>query len=233
MKIAIMQPTYLPWIGYFDLMAQSEVFVFMDDVQFVKKSWQNRNRIKSQSGELMLTVPVVTAGRRYQSISETEIDARQPWAAKHYRTIELSYAKAPYAGQYLPELKSIYERPWKMLVELNTALIDFLRQSLGIVTDLRLASAIASREERNAHIVDLCRACGGDVLYDAGGAADVIDAAALEKEGIRVIFQSYVHPQYRQLHGPFLSHLSALDLLLNEGPRSLEILRQGAAAIAS
>ncbi len=232
MRIAIMQPTYLPWIGYFDLMAQSEVFVLMDDVQFVKKSWQNRNRIKSQSGDLMLTVPIVTAGRRYQSIAETEIDAKQPWAAKHYRSIELSYAKAPYAGEYLPVLEGIYRRPWKMLLELNTALIDFLRQAIGIMPCVRLASTISCRQERNEHNIDLCRACGGDLLYDAGGAADVIDAAVLEKEGIRVVFQTYEHPQYRQLHGPFLSHLSALDLLMNEGPRSLEILRQGAAAIA-
>jgi len=231
MKIAIMQPTYLPWIGYFDLMAQSEVFVLMDDVQFVKKSWQHRNRIKSPTGELMLSVPIVTAGRRFQPICETEIDARQPWATKHFRSIELSYAKAPYAAQYLPDLRQIYERPWKMLPELNHALIGFLGRSMGIEAPIHFASSFPCRKERNEHIVDLCKACNGDLLYDAGGAADVIDAAALEKEGIRVVFQSYVHPEYRQLHGPFLSHLSALDLLLNEGPRSREILRQGAAAI--
>ena len=232
MRIAIMQPTYLPWLGYFDLMAQSEVFVFLDDVQFVKKSWQHRNRIKSQTGELMLSVPVVTAGRRFQPICETEVDSRQPWAVKHLRSIELNYAKAPYAEQYLPGLREIYQRPWKMLSDVNCTLIDFLRRSMGIETPVRFASASPCRTEKNERIIDLCRDCGGKVLYDAGGAADVIDAAALEKEGIRTIFQSYIHPEYRQLHGPFLSHLSALDLLLNEGPRSLEILRRGAAAIA-
>ena len=226
-----MQPTYLPWIGYFDLMAQSEIFVLMDDVQFVKKSWQHRNRIKSAAGELMLSVPIVTAGRRFQPICETEIDARQPWATKHFRSIELNYAKAPYAAQYLPELRQIYEAPWKMLAALNHTLISFLGRSMGIAARIQCASSFPSRKERNEHIIDLCKACGGNLLYDAGGAADVIDAAALEKEGIRVVFQSYAHPEYRQLHGPFLSHLSALDLLLNEGPRSLEILRQGAAAI--
>ena len=213
MKIAIMQPTYLPWIGYFELMAQSDVFVVMDDVQFVKKSWQHRNRIKSQTGELMLSVPIVTAGRRFQPIAETEVDARQPWATKHYKSIEFSYAKAPYAARYLPELKAMYERPWKMLAEVNHDLIFFLSRAMAIKTPIVFASSISCRKERNEHIIDLCKACGGHLLYDAGGAADVIDAAALERECIRVVFQSYTHPEYRQLHGPFLSHLSALDFI--------------------
>lgn len=231
MKIAIMQPMYLPWLGYFELMAQSEVFVLMDDVQFVKKSWQHRNRIKDANGELMLSVPVVTSGRRFQLIREAEIDARQPWSEKHLRSIELSYAKAPYAAAYLPELKEIYCRPWRRLAQLNYELIAFLRRALGIAAPIRFASEFVCRKGRNEHIVDLCRACGGDLLYDAGGAADVVDAAMLEREGVRVVFQSYDHPQYRQLHGPFITHLSALDLVMNEGPGSLEIVRKGGCAL--
>jgi hypothetical protein len=232
MNIAIMQPTYLPWIGYFELMVQSRAFVFFDDVQFAKKSWQHRNRIKGSSGEIMLSVPVLTSGHRFQQIKDAELDSRQPWATKHLRSIEINYAKAPFAEQYLPALRQIYLQPWKKLSELNVALIDFLRQSFGIETRLCLASSFPCRAERNEHIIDLCRAVGGDVLYDASGAAEVIDAGMMEKAGIRVVFQQYQHPVYRQQHGPFLSHLSAIDLLLNEGPRSLEIMRSGATPIA-
>jgi len=231
MKIAIMQPTYLPWMGYFDLMVQSDVFVFLDDVQFVKKSWQCRNRIKASTGELLLSVPILTSGRQFQEISEVEIDARQPWASKHFRSIEFSYAKAPFASRYLPALHDLYLQPWTKLSELNSAVIDFLRRPLGIETPLRFASSFQCRKERNEHVIDLCRVLNADTLYDAGGAQEVIDAALFEKEGIRTVFQSYEHPVYRQLHGPFLSHLSTVDLLLNEGPRSLDIIRQGAAKI--
>src|SRR5689334_2081035 len=131
-----MQPTYLPWLGYFEMIDRSDVFVLMDDVQYVPKSWQQRNRIKTANGELMLSVPVQTSHRREQTIAETEIDARQPWAAKHLRTVQLSYARAPHLREHLPALQELYARPWQRLRDLNAELIGWMCRAMGIGTPI-------------------------------------------------------------------------------------------------
>ena len=108
--VGIMQPTYLPWMGYFELIDRSDCFVFLNDVQFQKKSWQHRNRIKGANGDILLSVPVQTKGRRFQKIYETEIDTNQQWVKSHLRTIEISYKKAPYFSDYFGILKDIYAK---------------------------------------------------------------------------------------------------------------------------
>src|SRR3981081_1029831 len=111
MKIGIMQPTYLPWMGYFELMASSEVFVFLDDVQFNKKSWQQRNRIKGPNGELLITVPVLNKGKRDQAICEVCINNDdRDWGKKHLRSVELSYQKSPFFDWLYSDLREIYQR---------------------------------------------------------------------------------------------------------------------------
>jgi hypothetical protein len=227
-KIAgIMQPTYLPWLGYFDLIDQSDVFILLDDVQFVQKSWQQRNRIKTAQGALWLSVPVLSSGKRFQLIRNTEIDLTQTWQEKHFKSIALSYAKAGYAKDYLPGIKAIYERPWKSLCDLNEALLFFLMEAFGIRTPVIRASSLTTRSDKNEHIIDICRQVNADILYDAGGAVEAIDAGLIQTNWIRVVFQEYEHPCYRQMHGNFISHLSAIDLLLNEGPGSMAIIKSG------
>ena len=170
MIVAIMQPTYLPWTGYFELMAQSRAFLLFDDVQFVRKSWQHRNRITGPHGEIMLTVPVRTAGRRFQQIKDAEIDARQPWLdeAPSLDSARLRQHRTPTATFRRCAI-SMRSRG-KKLADLNYAFIDFVRRSLGARTTLCLASSLPCRMERNERIIDLCRAVNGDCLYDAAGA---------------------------------------------------------------
>lgn len=225
-----MQPTYLPWIGYFELIDRSDLFVMMDDVQFVQKSWQQRNRIKTTQGALWLTVPVLSTGRRFQQILDVELDTRQNWAKKHLKSIRLAYAKAPFLQAIFPALEKVFGQHWTKLSELNVALISLIKEVMGIRVPMMFSSQLECRESREEKIIDICKQLNADKLYDTHGAADVINANKIRSEGIEVFFQSYEHPVYNQMHGAFVSHLSAIDLLFNAGPASREIMRSGAKA---
>ncbi len=230
MRAAIMQPTYLPWIGYFDLMDQVDVFVFLDDVQFSKQSWQHRNRIKTPQGLIWQTVPLQRRGRFGQRIDEVEIDNPNFWR-KHLRAIEMNYAKAACFDAYFPSLAAAYRdgAPWTRLSALNIALIRWLMDALGVKRETRLASTMQSHGVRSAHVAELCRALGARAYLSPMGAAAYLmdDLRVFEDAGIEVRFQDYTHPQYEQLYPPFASHVSALDVVLNQGPRAMDIVRRG------
>ncbi len=209
------------------MMDQSDVFVMLDDVQFNKKSWQQRNRIKGPNGEVMLTVPVITTGRDRQRIDQVEIDAHQRWSEKHLRSIEVAYRRCPFFADHFPRLAELYAREWHLLVELNVAFIGTLRDMLGVRTPLKRSSDLGLASSGNEKVVDICRAVGCDRLYDATGAQAFIDDARMTAAGLEVVYQEYQHPTYAQPHGSFLSHLSVIDLLFNEGPNALAIVRSG------
>ncbi len=227
MKIAIMQPTYLPWLGYFELIDNCDLFIFLDDVQFVKKSWQQRNRIKTPTGELLLTVPVLTKGKLEQQIKDVSINNDLPWKNKHLGSIINNYPKAAFYGKYIGLIKEIYSREYSDLLTLNIAFIEFIREHSGIRTKTMRSSQLGATGDRTTKIVNICKACKADCLYDAKGAADILNLNLFKQNNIEVVFQDYKHPTYNQIHGDFIPYLSALDLLLNLGEKSLEVIRSG------
>ncbi len=224
MKIAIMQPTYLPWLGYFELMANCDFFVFLDDTQFVKKSWHNRNRIKTANGELMLTVPVLSKGKQEQKICEALIDNTSSWKRKHVMAIESNYRKADFFNIYIEELRKLYMTEHKYLADFTTSIINVLQKRLGIATPTMRSSSLNIGGMRSEKIINICHALHADTLYDAQGAREVLDMPLFDQHNIKVIFQEYKHPIYRQLYGEFIFYLSALDLLFNEGSKALNII---------
>jgi WbqC-like protein family len=229
MKIAICQPTYLPWLGYFDLMDQVETFVLLDTVQFEKQSWQQRNRIKTPSGLQWLTVPVVFRGRLGQLIKDVEI-RDGAFATKHLRAIELSYRRAAYFDQYWETLAKILQGAGtNLLCDLNMRLIEWFRDMLDVRTPLVSASTMAQAGKRSELLVNICRELGaGAYLSPLGSAAYLLEDLPLFADAsIEVRFQHYEHPAYRQLFPPFLPQASTLDLLFNEGPAAMEIIRGG------
>ena len=227
MRIAIMQPTYLPWIGYFELMHNCDLFVFLDDVQFVKKSWHHRNRIKTTTGEKMLTVPVLSKGKTKQQIRDSIINNKLPWKRKHFITIKNNYKSACFSDNYINKLQEVYSKDYNKLLNINFSLIDLIRDEIGITTEIIKSSVLKTGGWGSQKIVNICKELNADVLYDTQGAEAILDLNLFEKNNIRVIYQRFKHPTYRQLHGDFISHLSALDLLFNEGSRSLEIICSG------
>lgn len=225
---AIMQPTYLPWAGYFDLIAQSDVFVFLDSVQFDKRSWQQRNRIKTPDGELLLTVPVLSKGRLDQKICEVQIEQTAGFEEKHIRTIEHYYRKAPLFNKYMEEFTAILRKKHHYLADLNIELIKWLCAAIGIQTELVSSSSLDVRGSKVELLVATCQAVGANrYLSPAGSKAYIEENNIFSEQNIELKYQVFQHPVYSQLYGNFIPYLSVIDLLFNEGARSLEIIRAG------
>lgn len=235
MKIAISQPTYLPWIGYLDLLDQVDMFVVLDNVQFVKQSWQQRNRIKTAVGLQWLTVPAKLSGRFGQLISEVEI--RDPdFHAGHLRAIELAYRRAPYFQHYFGEIsRRLGERRGEFLVDLNLSLLTWIMESLQINTPLLKASMLGQSGKRTELLANICADQEATQYISPVGSASylVAEQELLSNRGVEVFFHHYEHPEYRQLHKPFEPFASVIDLMFNEGPAALEILRSGRRACYS
>lgn len=229
MKIAISQPSYLPWLGYFDLMDQVDAFVLLDSVQFEKQSWHQRNRIKTPTGLQWLTVPVVFRGHFGQRILDVRIRDLE-FTKNHLRAIELNYRRAPFFQKYFPEFAEILQRcSGEMLLQLTHQLIVWFSSALGIGTKLLRSSELEAEGKRSELLVCLCRQLRAEsYLSPLGSAAYLTDDLGLfSRAGIEVAFQHYEHPEYRQLFPPFQSHASILDLIFNEGENSLSIIRSG------
>jgi hypothetical protein len=230
MKGTILQPTYLPWLGYFEMIDASEVFVVFDHVQFVRKSWQHRNRIKTAAGECLLSIPTARTARE-TAIADIEIARNPPNAlAEHWKTITHAYQKAPFFRSYAEALEEPFRRDYVLLEDANVAIIRTLCSLLGITTRLVFSSKLELGEEpadKTERVVNLCRRAGLTTLYDALGAKAFLESGPFSRAGITVEFQNYIHPNYRQLFGEFLPFMSVIDLLFNEGDQSLSIIRSG------
>lgn len=223
----IHQPNYLPGLTYFDKIASADVFISLDTVQFIKRNWINRNRFKTAQGPIWLTVPVQTKGRYTQSIVETEIDSERDWVPQHRGTIESAYRKAPYFDAYAPALFGALAQGWERLAVMNECLLRLCLQCLGIDTPFVRASDVGAEGSSTDLLINLCQAVGADTYLSGPGGRKYMEADRFAEAGIRLRFHAYQHPEYCQLHGAFEPDLSVVDLLLNEGPRSLEILRRG------
>jgi WbqC-like protein family len=229
-SLCVLQPGYLPWLGFFDQMARCDVFVFYDDVQFDKNGWRNRNRVKSPQGPHWLTVPV--RGGLGQTIIDVTIDDGQPWARKQLATIRHFYGRGRHLQDYLPELEELLLRPWSRLVDLDLAATALLCRWLGLERETHRSSHLGIGGTRSDRLLALCKHFGCDRYLSGDAARDYLDVAQFAEAGVQVEWQNYSHPTYTQLHGPFVPFLSVLDLLLNEGDRSLAILTPQAQAHA-
>ena len=228
MRVAIMQPTYLPWLGYFALMDRVDCFILLDTVQFARRSWQQRNQIKTATGPLWLTVPVRSKAKRDQRIMDVEIETTERFPRNHIRSIEVNYARSPAYADYAGDLFDAIDAGHQQLAGLTIGVIRWLRQALGIGTDLRLASEIGGAGHRADLLADLCRKVGArEYVSPPGSRAYLDDSDAFEQAGIPVRYHAYAHPTYRQAHGEFLPYMSVVDQMMNEGDRSLAIIRSG------
>ena len=224
MKVAVHQPQYLPWLGYFDKMDQADCFVVLDQVQFKKNEWQNRNRIKTAAGWQWLTVPVLH--RFPQKISEVKINNAAPWSRKHIGALVSNYSGTPFFELHRAFFEEIYARDWTLLLDLNLATLSYLAQALGIRTKLHLASSLQARGEATDRLVAICQAVGADSYLSGAGAREYLDVRRFEDAGIRVLFQTFQCPPYPQRFGAFEPNLSIVDLVFNCGEQSLQVLRQ-------
>jgi WbqC-like protein family len=223
--VAILQPGFLPWLGFFDQMVRCDIFVYYDDVQFDKHSWRNRNRIKAPSGPLWVTIPVLHSGKQGQRIVDVEVDDNKSWARKMIATIRQNYAQAPHLAFYLPELEQVLAAPWRFLVDLDLAVADLMCRWFEVKRPVFRASALGIAGGKSSRLLSICQHFSATKYFSGNAAQDYLDVALFQDAGIAVEWQNYRHPTYPQLHGDFTPYLSALDLVLNAGRDSISILR--------
>jgi hypothetical protein len=226
MIVTTHQPFFLPWPGFFFKALQADAMVLLDEVQFpLGRGWMNRNRLKSEQGELWLTVPVWKKGRGMQIIREVEICDTTDWRRIHLRGLRQNYAHAPYRKEYLPAVETIYERGHRRLVELNLALIRFLWEVLGLKSRLLLQSELKVHGQGSELLVSVCRALGADGYLTLPIVEKYLDQDRFQRSGVKLIFAPFSPPVYPQLWGEPRYNLSTLDMLLNCGSlKGLEIL---------
>jgi hypothetical protein len=221
-KIAILQSNYIPWKGYFDIIRRVDEFILYDNVQFTRRDWRNRNRIKSPQGLLWLTIPVVSKSRYTQLICETEI-ADPHWAEAHWNTIKHNYGKAPAFAAMEPKLEDLMQQAGRerMLSEANYILLRGFCDLLGIATPLTWAMNYAVTGQKTDRLLALCRAAGADAYLSGPAAKDYIDDAKFSAAGVRLEYMDYTgYPVYPQLYGAFEHGVSIIDAFMMLGDKT-------------
>ena len=222
--MVILQPGYLPWLGFFNQMLRSDIFVYYDDVQYDKHGWRNRNRVKTPQGPHWLTVPVLHRGRDQPLNSQMLITPDQKWAKKHLGTIAQFYRKAPFFETYYGKLEILLQSPWEKLVDLNLATTAWLCEEFGIIREIYKSSELGIGGGQTERLVSLCRHFGATEYLSGSAARDYLEVPQFQAAGIEVCWHDYKHPNYSQQFGEFVPFLSSIDLLFNIGPDSIKFL---------
>jgi WbqC-like protein family len=226
MIVAIHQPHFLPWLGYLHRMAQADVFVLLDHVQFERRNYQNRTMIRMNDEARWLTVPVMQRSRDERIVDkqvDNPSDGAKWWSPNLFSTLRHAYRDARFLDTYAADFKRLFETRFDKLVDLNQAGLDLLRDAFGIRTPLVRSSALAVEGARMDLILNICLAVGADTLLAGfGGSRGYLDAEAFARAGVRIEYHDFKHPEYAQCgDGPFIKGLSAVDMLFNCGPMLL------------
>ncbi len=224
MKVAMHQLQYMPGLRFFAKMKACGLFIYLDDVQYEKREFQNRNRIRTKDGAQYLTVPVISKGRFSQNINAVEIDQTCDWRREHLQAITTNYSKAKYFKEYLPALERIYSGKYSLLGELALATIAFLKEAFSIKTPVRFSSEFKVGSVSTRRLADLCKAAGADEYYSGAGAKDYLDEQLFSANKIKLSWQDFKVAPYPQVFEGFEPNMSALDLLLSCGPDAINYL---------
>jgi hypothetical protein len=232
--VAIMQPTYLPWLGYFDLIDRVDCFVYLDDVQLAKRSWQVRNRVKTPSGEQYISIPIEKSSSREETlISSAKLSTMVDWKNKHLNTVRQNYRKSKYYTEVMLFYEALVVADMTYLSDLTIPIIEAVCQRIGITTKTMRSSSIASKEgNKDDLLASICRILNAETYVSAPGSADYInrdnEGGAFSEQGINLLYHQYEHPVYHQLGDLFLPYMGVIDLLFNEGfDNAIKCIREG------
>lgn len=225
-KVAILQSNYIPWKGYFDMIAAVDEFILYDDMQYTRRDWRNRNQIKTPQGVQWLTVPVLVKGKYHQKICETEIDGTD-WAATHWKALAQNYKRAPHFAEIASWLEPLYiSESFTQLSNLNRRFIEAICFYLGIKTTITYSSDYNLREGKTERLADLCVQAGGTEYISGPAAKDYVDEKVFANLGIKLTWFEYAgYPEYPQLWGDFTHGVTILDLLFNCGKETPHYMR--------
>ena len=217
------QPVYLPWLGLFHKIALADIFCVFDIVQYQRKDFNNRNKIKTSAGPIWLTVPVKSSGRLDSIITDIEI-INDGWHKKHLKSIELNYKKTPYFEQYFHGLKKILDTPYQYLVDLNFDILVYVLNVFDIDTKIVKASDYSFVGAKSELVLDMCTQLNADIYIFGEQGDNYADINAFKSKNVQPYFQKYNHPVYNQVKRGFLPYMSVIDMLFNEGKNSKNIL---------
>ena len=224
-RVAIVQSSYIPWKGYFDLIRSVDAFILLDDVQLTKRDWRSRNRIKTQHGLAWLSIPIHTRGRYNQLIRDATI-SDPGWGRRHWQTLRACYAKTRHFDLYSQRFETLYQAPHTSLSHVNLAFITAICETLDIVTPITWSTDYKTGQGRTERLIDLCTAVGGTEDLSGPSAKAYLDVDAFAAAGITARYVDYEgYPEYSQPHGQFEHHVSVLDLIFCTGPRALEFMK--------
>jgi hypothetical protein len=223
--ISIHQPVYLPWLGFIEKIISSEKFVFLDDVQFEKNGFQNRNKIRTYDGEMWLTVPVKVKSQTL--LKDVKINYSVDWINKHKKSIIQNYKKAEFFDNYWLELEKIYDEKYEYLVELNIEIIKFLFNKLKIKTKTLFSSELHISDKGSNRILEICKILNADRYISGISGKKYLLIDDFERQKIKLEFQNFQHPTYEQVFDPFYPNMAMIDLLFNEGDNALKIIKKG------
>lgn len=225
-KIAILQSNYIPWKGYFDMLAAVDEFILYDDMQYTRRDWRNRNQIKTPQGVQWLTVPVQVKGKYYQTIRDTEIDGAD-WASAHWKALAQNYRRAPYFDEIAAWLEPLYlAESYTHISQLNRRFIDAVCDYLGIKTVISNSSDYTQIDGKTERLVELCALAGGTEYISGPAAKDYIEENIFTERGIKLTWFDYFgYPEYPQLWGEFTHGVTILDLLFNCGKNAPDYMR--------
>jgi hypothetical protein len=225
-RVAIVQSSYIPWKGYFDLIRSVDEFILLDEVQFTRRDWRSRNRIKTQHGVKWLSLPVSTKGKYHQRIDETFV-SDPSWGDHHWSTLRASYGRTRWFREYQPILEPLFRAPASLqLSAINRSLIEAVCKILKVDTTISWSSEYAASAGRTERLIDLCVQTGGTEYLSGPAARVYLDVDAFAAAGIQARFVDYAgYPEYDQPHPPFEHHVTVLDLIFCTGPRAVEYMK--------
>ena len=215
--VAAHQPAYLPWLGYFHRIARADTFVFLDDVQFEKNSYTNRNQIKTKAGPLWLTVPVCKGGHTSTTMLSTMVDDRTNWRRKHLESIRQAYSRAPHFEACFGRLEELYGEQEVLLKDVCLRHLMFWMRVLDLKTKVIQLHELQVSERKSALVLAICKALSADTYISGPFGRDYLDMALFQEAGVAVEFDRFVHPTYPQLHGAFVPNLGIVDAWMNLG----------------
>ena len=222
--ISIRQPGYFPYLGFFKKIESVDVFVFLDDVQYTRSDWDNRNKIETTDGPMWLTIPILNKSKEF--LNEVEIDHTQNWIYKHKSAIKFSYQNTPFFDLYWKDIESILDKKYTKLIDLNMKLINYFKSVLDINTETVFSSDLKINSNGSEKLCQICMKLKADTYLSGELGQNYLDLKLFENNQIKIIFEEFKHPTYSQMNSKFLPNMSIIDLLFNEGDNSINILKK-------
>ena len=221
--VMIRQPGYLPYLGFFKKIQTSDIFVYLDDVLFSKDGDENRNKIRTFAGTAWLTVPLLRPvfGKK---INEVRVANHVDWSTKHKNSIKENYKNAPYFSQYWDSIDHILSKKWTKLIDLNFELIHYFNSILDLSTKTVRSSELGISSTKSVRLLEICKKLNAQTYVSGELGKNYLDENIFQDAGIKVLYEKFHHPTYKQIHGDFVPYMCIIDLLFNEGDRSKEIL---------